>query len=279
MIPSAYLVSQKSRVLFATMQFLSERSPVGPRTRRWDPAVIKSAVDRRKLILEHQAADEFATFFRSQLDRVKAAGLGNKAHVDRAIHGGRDALEAVYSKVCLDTAASYGPWVAQHLDVLTKADDAFKDPMVDWLRQNAASRVADINATTRERIKNIIADGTDQGLGSDGIASLLDDLYLEAIIPSRSMTIARTEVGNAANWASQHAATEAGVPMRKTWLSMGDEFVRDDHADADGQTVDDDEAFDVGGEQLQWPGDISLGASAGNVINCRCALTWATADE
>lgn len=280
MIPSAYAVSKRSRVLYATMCFLSERSPVGIRTRKWDRAVIKTTVDRRKLLLEHQAADAFAAALRSQLDRVKAVLLESRdqSRISGAIQGARDDLEKTFWNVYLDTAASYGPWVARHLPVVVMADDPFRAPMVDWLRQNAASRVADINATTRDRIKTILAYGTKEGFGLAEMARSLDDLYLDEIIPNRSMTIARTEVGNAANMASQHAATEAGVPMRKTWLSLGDEFVRDSHADADGQTVDDDEAFDVGDSQLQWPGDISMGAPAEEVINCRCALLWDTAE-
>jgi len=60
----------------------------------------------------------------------------------------------------------------------------------------------------------------------------------------------------------------------KTWDSVGDSHVRDDHLAADGQTVPVNEPFVVGGEQLMFPGDTSLGASAGNVINCRCGSTY-----
>jgi len=59
--------------------------------------------------------------------------------------------------------------------------------------------------------------------------------------------------------------------VKKEWVTMGDEKVRDAHVGADSQVRDVNEPFDVGGEQLMFPGDTSLGASAGNVINCRCA--------
>jgi len=56
----------------------------------------------------------------------------------------------------------------------------------------------------------------------------------------------------------------------KEWLATQDDKVRDAHAAADGQKVPIDESFDVGGEQLEYPGDVA--GSPENVINCRC--TW-----
>jgi hypothetical protein len=50
--------------------------------------------------------------------------------------------------------------------------------------------------------------------------------------------------------------------------------VREAHALAEEATIDNpipvNEPFTVGGEQLMYPGDDSLGASPGNVINCQC---------
>ncbi len=53
---------------------------------------------------------------------------------------------------------------------------------------------------------------------------------------------------------------------------MHDSKTREDHAEADGQEVGMDEPFDVGGEQLMYPGDPA--GSAGNVINCRCTVIY-----
>lgn len=61
---------------------------------------------------------------------------------------------------------------------------------------------------------------------------------------------------------------------RKTWDSVGDNRVRAAHLSADGQSVRVNEPFIVGGEQLMYPGDDSLGASAGNIINCRCGASY-----
>jgi hypothetical protein len=255
------------------MNFLADRDAVGPRTKRFDRAVIKATVDRRKLILEHKAADMMRDFFTYQQEFVKDAGISLDL-IDQALGATRDDLEDTYKRVCLMTAGNYGPWVLGHLDATMKAPDPFTAPMTEWIRQNAGERVAGINKTTRDSLREIIADGVAQGDTVEMIARAIDDLYLDEIIPNRSMTIARTEVGNAANFASNEAAQATGVAMEKTWNTLGDAFVRDDHADADGQTVEQDQDFVVGGEYLGWPGDISKGATAGNVINCRCFITW-----
>jgi uncharacterized protein with gpF-like domain len=69
---------------------------------------------------------------------------------------------------------------------------------------------------------------------------------------------------------------------RKQWLSTRDDRTRQppgsefDHAAADGQEVGLEEPFNVSGESLMFPGDTSMGASAGNTIQCRCTLTYIT---
>ena len=66
----------------------------------------------------------------------------------------------------------------------------------------------------------------------------------------------------------------------KRWSNMADSLVRgpstfsDFNHQAANQTVKIDQPFIVSGEQLRFPGDESMGASLGNVINCRCAVSY-----
>jgi predicted HTH domain antitoxin len=60
----------------------------------------------------------------------------------------------------------------------------------------------------------------------------------------------------------------------KTWVTMGDNRVRDWHVKADGQTVPINEPFVSGGQLLMYPGDMSLGASLENILNCRCSALY-----
>ena len=59
------------------------------------------------------------------------------------------------------------------------------------------------------------------------------------------------------------------MPFIKTWVISGNN-TRPSHLEADGQEVDQDEPFIVDGEELMYPRDSSMGASAGNIINCAC---------
>jgi hypothetical protein len=61
----------------------------------------------------------------------------------------------------------------------------------------------------------------------------------------------------------------------KAWGSVGDGKVRENHIVADGQRVKINQPFIVGGELLMYPTDTSLGASVGNVANCRCSSNYA----
>ena len=69
----------------------------------------------------------------------------------------------------------------------------------------------------------------------------------------------------------------APSPVTKTWVSQGDSRVRTppdspfDHLRADSTEAPVNQPFSVSGEDLMHPGDTSLGASVGNVANCRCS--------
>lgn len=103
-------------------------------------------------------------------------------------------------------------------------------------------------------------------------------------LKGRQQSIATTETQNAAETAkateaevlagkqpSVIAAGAASAEVDKEWVTVGDENVRDSHVFADSQTRDVSKPFTVEGELLRYPGDTSLGASVGNVINCRCS--------
>lgn len=90
-----------------------------------------------------------------------------------------------------------------------------------------------------------------------------------------TIRIARTETTRVQNSARQSVAEEGhrlGFNMWKRWVATADERTRDAHANAEGQEVPYSEPFIIDGEQLMYPGDISMGASASNVVNCRCTI-------
>lgn len=101
--------------------------------------------------------------------------------------------------------------------------------------------------------------------------------YEDRLLQSRAENIAATEAMssmNAAGYESMAQVIEEGLApadaIDRTWDSVGDIKVRKDHVHANGQTVKFDEVFWVGGYQMRYPGDTSMGAGADQVARCRC---------
>ncbi|MFH8577129.1 phage minor head protein [Streptomyces zaomyceticus] len=96
----------------------------------------------------------------------------------------------------------------------------------------------------------------------------------------REERIARTESARAWNMATLAAAqalTGPDRPLVKQWLTRRDPRVRDAHERINGQLRLLDEAFTVAGVFMSAPGDPT--APPELVINCRCVLALARADQ
>jgi len=143
--------------------------------------------------------------------------------------------------------------------------------MTDFVSTYGLDKAKQLARTTTDRLRQIINTGIDEGLGERDVAKLIRE-RTPSIAASRAQTIARTETHAAANFAVMESAKSTGVEMRKEWVSATDERTREAHADANGQIVALDEPFNVGGDDLMYPGDPS--GSGENVINCRCAMVY-----
>jgi broad specificity phosphatase PhoE len=128
-----------------------------------------------------------------------------------------------------------------------------------------------ISSAITEQIQGAVKTGYATGQSVPQVARAILTAT-DAISRPRATMLARTDLVALANGGSLLAASISGAAATKTWLSAGDDLVRPDHEDTDGQTVAIDDNFDVGGEQAQYPGDPSL--SDDEAINCRCTLTY-----
>ena len=95
--------------------------------------------------------------------------------------------------------------------------------------------------------------------------------------PQRAYTIARTETARASNVAIRLTAEEYsfGRPMTKVWITVGGPNVRASHQAMDNVEIDNNEFFEVpniygGYDTMLEPLDGMHGATAANIINCRC---------
>ncbi len=160
--------------------------------------------------------------------------------------------------------------------VTKQPQDEFDRLLQQFIDSNSFEKANEIAATSIEELRLILSQGLGDGLSNDDISRTIVDKFKNQLALSRTIRIVRTETHNAlmfANLAStQILNDDLNLGLRKEWVAVEDDRTREDHMIADGQTVGMDDTFLVGPDRMQRPGDPS--ASAGNVINCRCALAF-----
>ena len=142
-----------------------------------------------------------------------------------------------------------------------------------WVGKKVLRLSTDVNDTTEEHLKEAIRDGLNAGEDYDQMEARVRASMADEMAPShRPATIARTEGIDAANFGAVETYKQSGVVKRQQWLATGDDRTREAHAEVNGQVRELDAPFIVDGEELRWPGDSGLDASAENVCNCRCTV-------
>lgn len=144
--------------------------------------------------------------------------------------------------------------------------------VIDWLAHHAAEMVQRVTASIKRTIRAALKRGKELNEPPRVLARRVRDETGGEIGRKRAETIARTETHTAAEIGSESAAQATQLDLDKEWGSTEDARTRPAHAEADGQTVDKDADFIVGGERLRFPGDPR--GSAGNIVNCRCVVLW-----
>ena len=81
---------------------------------------------------------------------------------------------------------------------------------------------------------------------------------------------------NEANWIYNHEEffEALGTKRTKTWHTALDEKVRMTHIALEGVTIPVEEYFHVGASLMAFPLDTSMGASASEIVNCRCSVSY-----
>lgn len=159
-------------------------------------------------------------------------------------------------------------------------EDLWSELVDKWLRNNAGKKIVGMTQADLKRVRRELADGMKKNESIADLAARIDE-YLEPLYENRAESIARTETIPASNLAGQMAARATGLPLTKSWIATGDTRTRVDHLEAESgnQKIPIEDAYDVGGEKMMFPGDVSLGASAENTIQCRCSEGYDVAEE
>lgn len=159
--------------------------------------------------------------------------------------------------------------------------EVVREQAVAYAETQAAEYVKGALDTTKEAVRGVIKEGLDSGANVDDMAKDILELYDGwKSKGNRAEMAARTETAGAVNAGQyDHAVAfddeDDEVSTTKTWLPTQDDRTRLHHrasAIRPSQTISVTNDFEVDGFPMARPLD-SRG-EAGNVINCRCTLTF-----
>ncbi len=208
--------------------------------------------------------------------------------------GYRDEYESLLHKHYEAVGSKFSSHVEDELDDDLKQDEQEQDIIWEALSLYFLTRSGEqsliITETNQKDILRSVEKGTIASSESEEgfervTAAAFAATVLYRSLNARKTTIAITETQNAAEVAkSTEAEVMAGMTpsinaviptvqkkITKEWVTVGDEKVRDTHVAADGQERDLDEAYEVGGHLMMYPGDTRFNAPMSEIINCRCA--------
>lgn len=241
--------------------------------------------------LTDQAEDAFGRFLEFQrkayIDRMRAAGT--------PLTSEQEAIEAfgdwVRANILYDSSEQLALWDELGRDWIELA--ATEGGMANVLTFDTAvefnprdEKLLRALSDRSRRSAEFIQDATDEDVIMDLWDTVADDKYTidkaakaleesQSFSKNRAKVIARTEMIGAARTGQNDSDRQSGLVIGKTWKSARQDRTRPGHRKASGQTVAFDEPFLIENgngelEEMMYPGDSSRGASASNVIQCRC---------
>jgi HK97 family phage portal protein len=116
------------------------------------------------------------------------------------------------------------------------------DIVQDYLENEGAEFVTQVNETTRDSLKKTLAEGVNEGEGVAELAKRIEQVYDIATASRREM-IARTEIIKANNFASNTIYEQSNVVEGKEWLTSLDDQVCPICEPLDGKRVATDKSF------------------------------------
>lgn len=170
---------------------------------------------------------------------------------------------------------------AKNLTTKNAEDDVWLMFMQSYVQSEVAHRLVTLTASSRnvaiKAIQKAIDQSVAEGLGIAETAKLINESVQADWVNAskfRAERIARTEILGASNLGSYQGALSTGLNLIKNWLNTPHGNLRLAHSSV--ESVPLNQKFLVDGELMEFPGDPT--ASAANVINCRCTITYTVID-
>jgi len=199
-------------------------------------------------------------------------------------------VKTMYIELYRAIGLKHGAFVVRNIDSDTKDIgltffEVFFNNLINTVLINSiGSRITTVSETMIDAIVKIIKDAyKTEDLNIMQIRKLIYDKVRDNnFYRYQALRIARTETTTISNYATLQAGRASRLVMTKKWVSIQSDRTRVtpedqfDHLHMNDAVVELEELFNVdgidGNNSIMYPGDQELGL-AGNIINCRCAMT------
>lgn len=194
----------------------------------------------------------------------------------------KNKFDELYESIYVNIGLRFASWYANNIDKYivkqletNKYRDTWETTFAKEGKRVAAVRVVTVQGTAKKELEKtlqrLMTDADFQSRGAAEKGRILRQRF-NKLGTYQAERIVRTEATNAANLGVMQSATDVygKNSLQKKWITSMDGRERSAHAAANGQIVDFNDKFKVGGELLDRAGDPA--GSAANVVNCRCAI-------
>ena len=155
-----------------------------------------------------------------------------------------------------------------------EASEVLESMWLSGIEQYANERVGDMIVSVTGTLKDDLVKILQAKMADEvtGIEKLTLDVFAgyKELELWQVRRIIQTETMIGLGKAGDMAARTLDVKFTKQWSISGLGNTRETHIEVDGTIVGQEEPFKVGRSYLLYPHDISLGAEAGEIINCAC---------
>lgn len=210
---------------------------------------------------------------RRVLDLCKDYGPGMWEDVIQA-HLSEDYLFDWYKGLYLDAGLPRCKSTARDLSLgkATPEEGYWLKELTRYAEDRAGSEIVLVQGTFKDSLVNIVRDSMlkNPEAGIEKLTRIIAKGY-QGIEVWQARRIAQTETMIGMADASALAASTLDIKFSKQWAVSGLGNTRETHLEMDGVIVGGDEPFVLpGGDRMMYPHDVSMGASAGEIINCAC---------
>lgn len=152
-------------------------------------------------------------------------------------------------------------------------ENYWRTELLRHAEEEAGEKIVLLQDTFRDELVSVVRKTLTEHseLGVEGLAKKILKGYAEIEL-WQARRIAQTETMIGLAQAGDIAARSLDVGFNKQWIISGIGNTRETHEVMDGVIVDMDEPFELVDCQMMYPHDGSMGAPAGEIINCACSV-------